>query len=158
MSELKQTTRVCCLVTFQRLLALGWALQNELSALWGHFCRICLYSVYLVTDLLGKVTHGWLWGCFFLLSSFSLLPCFPFPLFPQCGLQVWAATSRRQSPFYQWHCDWGWDYGGSESALAWCCAHEQSGARDWIWCCRYVAKGLAAPHYLQNSACGFANP
>lgn len=46
MSELKQTTRVCCPVTFQGLLTLGRVLQNELSSLWGHFSRICHYVSY----------------------------------------------------------------------------------------------------------------
>lgn len=112
MLELNQSTRVCYLVTSQGLLALGHTLQNELSSLWGYFCRICQYSVCLLTDLSGK-SNSWLAVGLFLSSFPSSLPPCPLPLFSQYGLQVWVAASRRPSAFYQRHCDWGWDYGGS---------------------------------------------
>lgn len=85
MTELKQTTRVCCLVTVQGLSALGWVLQNELSCLWGYFCRICHYFVCLVKDLPGKSNSWLVVGLFFF--SFPLFPCLlvPFPSFPNVG-------------------------------------------------------------------------
>lgn len=100
--EVKPATMLSCPATFQAVLALGHTLQNELSSVWGHFCRICHYFLCSNRFTCQKVTHGWLWGYFF--SSFLLYPCL-LSLFSQCGLQVWAAASGRQSPFYQWHCN-----------------------------------------------------
>lgn len=55
----------------------------------------------LVTDQPGKSNSWLVVGLFFSPLLFVLASLLPFPLLSQCALQVWAATSRGQSPFYQ---------------------------------------------------------